>query len=200
MPTPSLSRRTATSIALAALAVATVGGLSACTGDTPTSSSPTPSASSSPPSASATPTGPFAGSDQSAVVLALPLPPVKGTTKGKVGVDPATLNVAEVRATSRGTLLTFWFTGEDTMLVRQGERSWENWPTLVDPDAEKVYEPLTFVNDDGDTLCLCTDAAYIRGVAQPRTVYYPQIPASVTSIQVRQAGFTKPVTIEVTRP
>ena len=103
------------------------------------------------------------------------------------------------RATAGGTLLTFWYIGPDKMLIRRGDGGWESWPTLVDPEGKKVYEPLTYVNEDGDTLCLCTDAGYIRGVPQPRTVLYPAIPASVTSIQVRQAGFAAPVTVEVTR-
>lgn len=186
--------RPAVLLVAAALAFTTVG---ACTDDPePT----TAAASSTTPSASPTPSGPFTGSDQSAVVLSAPLPAVKGTAKGTIDRDAATLNVADVRATSRGTLLTFWYTGEDTMLVRRGEFGWESWPTLVDAQAKKVYEPLTYVNEDGDTACLCTDAAYIRGVPQPRTVYYPAIPETVTSIQVRQPGFSAPVTLDVTRP
>ena len=151
----------------------------ACTGDTP---DPDPSGSgSASPTASATPS--FVPSDQSAKVLSSQLPAVQGSATGIVSKEPATLNVADVKATAGGTLLTYWFTGAETSLLGdQGEKSWENLPTLVDVPGEKIYEPFTFTHNRGETFCLCTDATYVRGVPQPRTIYYPALPDTVTTI------------------
>ena len=105
-----------------------------------------------------------------------------------------------MKATAGGTLLTYWFTGAETSLLGdQGEKSWENLPTLVDVPGEKIYEPFTFTHNRGETFCLCTDATYVRGVPQPRTIYYPALPDTVTTIEVRQVGFDQPITVPVTR-
>ena len=196
MSTRTPAATTRSRVALTVSAIAAVTMLGACTDDTP---DPTPTrSSSSSPSASATPS--FVPSDQSAKVLAAQLPAVQGSAKGTVSKEPATLNVAEVRATSAGTLLTYWYTGADTSLLGdQSEKSWENQPTLVDVAGKKIYEPFTFTHNRGETYCLCTDATYVRGVPQPRTVYYPALPDTVTTIEVRQAGFAKPIRIPVTR-
>ena len=188
---PSGSRVTLAVSALAAMVL-----VGACTGDTP---DPDPSGSgSASPTASATPS--FVPSDQSAKVLSSQLPAVQGSATGIVSKEPATLNVADVKATSGGTLLTYWFTGAETSLLGdQGEKSWENLPTLVDVAGKKIYEPFTFTHNRGETFCLCTDATYVRGVPQPRTVYYPALPETVTTIEVRQAGFDSPVSVPVTR-
>lgn len=183
-------------VAMATIAVAAIATLGACTDDTP---EPTPSGSnSSSPTASSTPS--FAASDQSAIVLAAELPAVQGSATGIVSKEAATLNVADVKATAGGTLLTYWFTGAETSLLGdQGEKSWENLPTLVDVPGEKIYEPFTFTHNRGETFCLCTDATYVRGVPQPRTIYYPALPDTVTTIEVRQVGFDKPISVPVTR-
>lgn len=182
-------------LAPAIISVMAVVALSSCTGDDPdTTPGPSGSAASS---ASSTPTAP--GTDQSALVLGAQLPPVAGSATGDISGTPATLNVAGVRTTSGGTVLTFWHTGTDKLLPDAGDLSWEAQPVLVDPAAKKVYEPVTFVDDRGDTRCLCTDAAYIRGIPQPRTIYYPDLPDTVTNIEVRQAGFDTPVSVPVTR-
>lgn len=196
MSTRTLAATTRSRVALTVSAVAAVTMLGACTDDTP---EPTPSgSSSSSPSASSTPS--FVPSDQSAQVLAAQLPAVQGSAKGTVSKAPATLNVADVKATAGGTLLTYWFTGPDTtLLADQGEKSWENLPTLVDVSGKKIYEPFTFTHNRGETYCLCTDATYVRGVPQPRTIYYPALPDTVTTIEVRQVGFDTPVSIPVTR-
>ena len=186
-------------LAAAALALsASVVSLGACTGDDP---DPTPSG-----SASATSPSPTqSASDQSATVLTTQLPAVQGSTSGSLdnaplGSHAATLNVAEVRATPEGTLLTHWYTGPDTkLLLSQGERGWENLPTLVDLAGKKVYEPVTYTATQGDQKCICTDAAYVRGTPQPRTILYPALPDTVTTVEVRQAGFDKAVSIPVTR-
>lgn len=176
----------------AVLALSAVAVLASCTGDDP---EPGPSGSAT--SGSATPTPSF--TDQSALVLGAQLPAVVGSTKGEIRRTPATLNVAGVEATRGGTVLTFWHTGTDKLLVDAGDLSWEAQPVLVDPAAKKVYEPVTFVDDRGETRCLCTDAAYIRGIPQPRTVYYPDLPETVTTVEVRQAGFEDTVPVPVTR-
>lgn len=187
--------RPVTLLVVAALAVLALTGCSSDDKDPTT----TPTSTTSSPSEPANDTGALTGSDQSSVVLEVPVPPVQGTAKGVLDRRPVTLNVAEVRATPGGTLLVFWYTGRDEMLVRRGEQGWTSFPTLVDVGGRKAYEPLTYVNADGKTACLCTDAAYIRGVPQPRTVYYPSVPTSVSSIEVRQPGFAKSVTVPVTR-
>lgn len=183
-------------VTLAVSALAAMALLGACTDDSP---GPTPSgSSSSSPTASGTPS--FVPSDQSAKVLAAQLPAVRGSVTGTLSTEPATLNVAEVRASTHGTVLTYWFTGPDTSLLGdQGEKSWENQPTLVDVTGRKSYEPFTFTHDRGETFCLCTDATYVRGVPQPRTIYYPALPDTVTTIEVRQAGFDQPIRVAVTR-
>ena len=188
---PSRSRVTLAVSALAAMVL-----VGACTGDTP---DPAPSGSgSASPTASATPS--FVPSDQSAKVLSSQLPAVQGSATGIVSKEAATLNVADVKATAGGTLLTYWFTGAETSLLGdQGEKSWENLPTLVDVPGEKIYEPFTFTHNRGETFCLCTDATYVRWVPQPRTIYYPALPDTVTTIEVRQVGFDQPITVPVTR-
>jgi len=138
-------------------------------------------------------------SDQSALVLVAQLPPVAGSSTGDVAGAPATLNVATVVATKGGSVLTFWHTGTEKMLVNAGDLSWEAQPVLVDVGEQKVYEPVTFVDEQGDTRCLCTDAAYIGGVPQPRTIFFPELPDTVTTVEVRQAGFDKPISVPVTR-
>lgn len=182
-------------LTLAILGVVSVVALSSCTGDDPEPSvSPTGSASSS---ASTTPSTPL--SDQSALVLGAQLPPVAGSSTGDVAGAPATLNVATVVATKGGSVLTFWHTGTEKMLTNAGDLSWEAQPVLVDVGEQKVYEPVTFVDEQGDTRCLCTDAAYIGGVPQPRTIFFPQLPDTVTTVEVRQTGFDKPISVPVTR-
>ena len=162
-------------LAAAVLALsASVASLGACTGDDP---DPTPSGSASGTSPSPTPSA----ADQSATVLTAQLPAVQGSTP-------------------EGTLLIHWYTGPDTrLLLSQGERGWENLPTLVDLAGKKVYEPVTFTSTQGDQKCICTDAAYVRGTPQPRTILYPPLPEAATTIQVRQAGFETPISIRVTR-
>ena len=186
-------------LAAAVLALsASVASLGACTGDDP---DPTPSGSASGTSPSPTPSA----ADQSATVLTAQLPAVQGSTSGSLdnaplGSHAATLNIAQVRATPEGTLLIHWYTGPDTrLLLSQGERGWENLPTLVDLAGKKVYEPVTFTSTQGDQKCICTDAAYVRGTPQPRTILYPPLPEAATTIQVRQAGFETPISIRVTR-
>ena len=185
------------------VAALTVAGLTACTGD---AGDPGPSGSSASSDSSATGPGSTAPGptltpvDRSALVLRARLPAVAGTSTGSLDGDPATLEVAEVRATARGTRLTFWYTGADTVLLRRGDRGWTTWPTLVDVEGEKVYEPLTYVDHEGDTRCLCTDAGYIRGVPQPRTVLYPPLPERLDGVEVRHEGFARPVAVPVTRP
>ncbi len=182
-------------LTLAILGVVSVVALSSCTGDDPEpSASPTGSASSS---ASTTPSTPL--SDQSALVLGAQLPPVAGSSTGEVAGTPATLNVASVVATKGGSVLTFWHTGPEKMLVNRGDLSWEAQPVLVDVAEQKVYEPVTFVDERGNTRCLCTDAAYIRAVPQPRTIFFPELPDTVTTVEVRQAGFDKSISVPVTR-
>ena len=196
MNTATAATRVRSRVALASIAVAAIAALAACTDDTP---EPSPSGSGSS-SATASSAPAFVPSDQSAKVLAATLPAVQGSAKGTVGKQPATLNVAEVRAPAGGTLLTFWFSGAQAApLGDQGEKSWENQPTLVDVAGKKVYEPFTFTHSRGETYCLCTDAAYARGDAQPRTIYYPALPDTVTTVEVRQAGFDKPISVPVTR-
>lgn len=185
-------RTTSSTVVLAGLLLTL--GLSGCTDD----ESP-PKASESPASPSSSSSSSFTGSDQSSTVLSASLPPAQGTSAGTIDRRSATLNVGEVRATATGTRLTFWYTGADDLLVRRGEQAWASMPTLVDPAGRKVYSPVTFVDEQGDTLCLCTDAAFIRGVPQPRTVLYPEIPAGATTVQVRQTGFAQPVSVPVTR-
>jgi hypothetical protein len=184
-----------TRLAPAIISVIAMVALSSCTGDDP-DDSPSPTGSGT---SSVSPSPTAAGTDQSALVLAAQLPPVVGTAKGDIAGAPATLNVAGVVAAAGGTVLTFWHTGTDKLLVNAGDLSWEAQPTLVDPASKKVYEPVTFVDDMGDTRCLCTDAAYIRGVPQPRTIYFPDLPESVTSIEVSQAGFGTGISVPVTR-
>jgi hypothetical protein len=100
--------------------------------------------------------------------------------------------VATVVATQGGTVLTFWHTGTEKMQVNAGDLSWEAQPVLVDVGEQKVYEPVTFVDEQGDTRCLCTDAAYIGGVPQPRTIFFPQLPTrSPPSRSVRQASTSR---------
>lgn len=189
-----MSRHPRLTASILTVAVATAL-LSSCTGDDPeptNSPNGTGTSSASPPP-STPPT------DQSALVLGAQLPAVVGSSSGEIGRTPATLNVSGVQATAGGTILTFWHTGNDKLLVDAGDLSWEAQPVLVDPAGQKVYEPVTFVDDKGDTRCLCTDAAFIRGIAQPRTIYFPDLPDTVTSIEVRQAGFDTPVSVPVTR-
>lgn len=182
-------------LTLALLGVVSVVALSSCTGDDPEpTASPTGSASSS---ASTAPSTPLR--DQSSLVLGAQLPPVAGSSTGDVAGAPATLNVATVVATQGGTVLTFWHTGTEKMQVNAGDLSWEAQPVLVDVGEQKVYEPVTFVDEQGDTRCLCTDAAYIGGVPQPRTIFFPQLPDTVTTVEVRQTGFDKPISVPVTR-
>lgn len=188
-------------LAAAVLALSASGvALGACTGD---DADPTPSGSASATSPSTTPSA--TATDQSATVLELQLPAVAGSTSGSLdnaplGSHTATLNVAKVRATPDGTLLTHWYTGPDTkLLLSQGERGWENLPTLVDVPGKKVYEPVTYTSTQGDQKCICTDAAYVRGTPQPRTILYPPLPEGVATIEVRQAGFDKPISLPVTR-
>ena len=180
---------------LAASAIAALTLLGGCTNDTD-QHTPTGSASST---ASTTPSA-FVPSVQSALVLNAQLPAVAGSAKGTLNNQEVTLNVAQVRATSHGTLLTYWYTGPDTgLLPWQGEKSWENQPVLGDTTGKKVYQPFTFVNTWGETLCLCTDGSFVLDVPQPRTVYYPALPESVTTIEVRREGVDKPITVPVTR-
>ena len=119
------------------------------------------------PSPSASPS--VEGTDQSAAVLSARLPAVKGSSVGTLDRHPATLNVADVRATAGGTMLTFWYTGAAKDLTNFGEYSWQRLPVIVDVAGKKVYEPLTFTNERGETLCLCTDTASVSGEPQPRT-------------------------------
>ncbi|MFZ1286078.1 MAG: hypothetical protein WAR57_03445, partial [Candidatus Phosphoribacter sp.] len=151
------------------------------------------------PAATASPSPSFVASDQSAKVLSAQLPAVKGSARGTVGNQPVTMNVADVKATSSGTLLTYWFTGTEALLAGQSEKAWENLPTLVDPAGKKSYEPFTFTHARGETYCLCTDAAAVLGVAQPRTIFYPALPATATTVEVRQAGVADAITVTVTR-
>ena len=197
MTTRNPAGTTRSRVTLAAITVAAVALLGACTNDT---DDPTPTGSgSSSATASSTPSA-FVPSDQSALVLAATPPAVAGSVKGLAHNTPATFNVAQVRATPRGTVLTYWFTAPDSSaLIDHGDHSWENQPTLVDPTAKKVYQPSTFTDSRGETRCLCTDGSYILAVPQPRTVYYPALPEGVTTIEVRQEGFDKPVTLTVTR-
>lgn len=184
-----------TPLAMAVSALAAVAVLGACTDD---STEPTPSGSRSATS-TASPTPSFVASDQSATVLAAQLPAVKGSAQGTVGNQPVTLNVADVKATSGGTLLTYWFTGTEGLLAGQSEKAWENLPTIVDPAGKKSYEPFTFTHARGETYCLCTDAAAVLGVPQPRTVFYPALPATATAVEVRQAGIADAISVPVTR-
>lgn len=182
-------------VALAAVAIAAITTLAACTDDAP---GPTPSGNGNS-SETATPSPSFVPSDQSAKVLGAQLPAVKGSATGTIANKPVTMNVADVRATSAGTVLTYWFTGTDASLAGQGQKSWENLPTIVDPAGKKSYEPFTFVHARGETYCLCTDAASVLGVPQPRTIYYPALPDSVATVEVRQAGVADAITVPVTR-
>lgn len=189
------SRRPRVALAVSALAAITLVG--ACTKDSP---DPAPSGSGNPTSS---PTASFVPSDQSAKVLATQLPTVQGTTVGTLrsaGGDArtVTLNIAEVKATPTGTSLTFWYSGEE-MLGAPGEYSWELAPVLLDRADKTSYDPLTFVNDEGDTLCLCHDHPLVTDTPRPRTILYPTLPDTVTTIEVRQAGFDEPVTVPVTR-
>lgn len=191
--TPAATSRSR--VAAAASAIAVIAVLGACTDDSP---DPTPSGSASS-TTSASPSASFAPSDQSAAVLAAQLPAVKGSATGTVSNQPVTMNVADVKATSGGTLLTYWFTGTEALLPGQSEKAWENLPTLVDPAAKKSYEPFTFTHARGETYCLCTDGAAVLGVPQPRTIFYPALPATATTIEVRQAGVADAITVPVTR-
>ena len=182
-------------LTLAIIGVVSVVALSSCTGDEPEpTASPTGSASSSASATTSTPLG-----DESALVLGAQLPPVAGSSTGDVAGASATLNVATVVATPGGSILTFWHTGTERMLVNAGDLSWEAQPVLVDVAEQKIYEPVTFVDEKGDTRCLCTDAAYIGRVPQPRTIFFPELPGDVTTVEVRQAGFDEPVIVPVTR-
>lgn len=192
------NRRSTLSAAAACLLTFSVTGCSSDAKPQPTTASASASETSAS-SSSSSATSAVAGTDQSAAILSATLPAVKGSLDGKVDQTPATLNVADVRVNKRETILTFWHTGDDKMLVSYGEYSWERLPTLVDQAGKKVYSPLTFINWEGDTVCMCTDAAYIRGVPQPRTIAYPPLDESVTSIDVKQEGFEKPITVPVTR-
>lgn len=195
MSTRTLAVTGRSRVAVAVGALAAVAVLGACTDDSP---DPGPSGSASS-TASAAPSASFVPSDQSAAVLAAQLPAVKGSAKGTVGNQPVTMNVADVKATSAGTLLTYWFTGTEALLAGQSEKAWENLPTLVDPAGKKSYEPFTFTHARGETYCLCTDAAAVLGVPQPRTVFYPALPAGATTVEVRQAGVADAITVTVTR-
>lgn len=174
-------------------ALVVVAALAGCTGDDPDTTQ-SPSATES---TATSPSAP-AGSDKSNTVLTASLAPAKGATKGTVSGYAATLNIGEVRVSSTGSVLTYWYTGTTQMLTGQGQVSWENRPTLVDPVGKKVYEPQTFTNFEGQPVCICTDAVYVDGVPQPLTISYPPVPSGVTSVQVRQAG-SPPVSVPVTR-
>lgn len=184
--------RTAATLAFAAAMAAALG---ACNGDDAPQETRSPTASQS---ATASPSVMVTGSDQSAVVLGTVLPPAKGKAAGRVDRSAATLNVGSIRVSSTGSVLTYWYTGSPDMINGQGQLSWENRPTLVDPVGKKVYEPVTFTNNDGVTVCICTDAAYIDVVPQPLTIAYPPVPAGVTTLQVRQTGFPA-ISVPVTR-
>ncbi|GGL39638.1 hypothetical protein H9L10_13430 [Phycicoccus endophyticus] len=198
MTTPTPRRRLAAVTLVAGLAAVALGG---CSGDDPqpSPSSETGSAATTS-SESSTPSPSFTPRDLSSTVLDARLPAVQGSTKGTLDTGPATLRVAEVLAGEGDTRLTFWYTGPDKLLVRRGNLGWASWPTLVDRRSKKVYAPLTYVDYDGKTRCLCTDAAYVNGDPQPRTALYPPLPADLSRVQVRQEGFKKPVSVEVTRP
>ena len=149
-------------------------------------------------SASPSPSASFEARDRSAEVLAAAFPAARGSAAGTVSGTPVTLNVGEVRTTSDGTILTYWFTGESTSVAYQGDGFWDNQPFLVDVAGEQIYEPTTLTTGRG-TLCLCTDASLVSDTPHPRTVFYPALPETVTTVEVRQEGIDQPITVPVTR-
>lgn len=193
-----MNRTHATVAGLGLVALLGAGTLAACTSDEePGGTASTSGTGTSATSPSASPS--VEGTDQSAAVLSAQLPAVKGSSAGTLDQQPATLNVADVRATAGATMLTFWYTGAAKELTNYGEYSWQRLPVIVDVAGKKIYEPLTFTNERGEALCLCTDTASVRGEPQPRTALYPALPAGATTLEVRQKGFAKPIPVPLSR-
>ena len=168
-----------------AAAAALVLALTACNGDDP-QTPPTTSGTTKSGSPSESPKA----SDQSAVVFDAKLPSVKASTTGTIQGGPATLNIGDVAAGPQSTTLTFWITGAPASINEMtGTFRWANYPTLVDTVGKKVLGPLLYTDSTGKPQCFCTSVSERRSTPQPRTVSYPPLAASLTSIQVKLDGF-----------